>query len=264
MGGKRKYTDEQLDYLKSLHVPGRTIKTIADMFNAKYGTNLLPEGVRGIKKRYKIKVGRFRPPNALFTIEQEEWIKENIKGKLARDFVKEIQEKFGVAVTYSQLDRYKKNRRLTSGVDTRFEKGHVPLNKGVKLSPEAYAKAAPTMFKKGQAAHNIVPVGTEVVRWDGYIAVKVANPNKWKMKHYIVWEAVNGPVPEKKALMFLDGNKNNCTIENLALVSRRELLDLAQQNLRSENPEATKAGIKVVKLMGKLRELKKKGGKKDG
>lgn len=261
MVAKRKYTDEQLEYLKSLYVPGRTIDVIAEMFNAKYGLDLLPNGVRGIKKRYKLKVGKFRPPNAFFTPEQEEWVRTNIKGKLARDFLQEIKEKFGIELTYNQFNRWKKNNKCPSGVDTKFEKGHVPLNKGVKMSPEHYEKAKATMFKKGHPTHNIVPVGTEVVRQDGYHAVKVANPNEWRMKHYVAWEAVNGPVPEKKVLIFLDGDKSNCTIENLALVSRRELLDLTQQNLRSENPEATKAGVKVVRLMGKVRELEKRGRK---
>ena len=263
MAGKRKYTDEQIEYLKSLHVPGRTITVIAEMFNAKYGTNLLPEGVRGIKKRYKIKADTFRPYNALFTSEQEEWIRENIKGKFARDFVEEINEKFGTKVTYSQFYLWKKNNKVPAGVDTRFKKGHVPMNKGQKMSPEHYAKSAPTMFKKGCSTHNILPVGSEVVRYDGYVQVKVANPDVWKLKHRLLWEEVNGPIPEGKVLIFLDGDKTNCSIENLALATKRELLDLSKEGLRFENAEATRTGLNIVKVMAKVNKLKKGRSAKD-
>jgi hypothetical protein len=46
-----------------------------------------------------------------------------------------------------------------SGKVGRFKKGHVPVNKGQKMPPEVYAKAAATMFKKGHTPHNTVHNG---------------------------------------------------------------------------------------------------------
>jgi hypothetical protein len=64
----------------------------------------------------------------------------------------------------------------------RFKPGTTPPNKGKKMSPELYAKCAPTMFKKGRPALNQRPVGSERVNVDGYIEMKIQDPNKWALK----------------------------------------------------------------------------------
>lgn len=39
---------------------------------------------------------------------------------------------------------------------------------------------------------NTKPVGTERKRADGYIWVKIAEPNTWKEKHVLLYESVHG------------------------------------------------------------------------
>lgn len=102
-----------------------------------------------------------------------------------------------------------------------FRKGHVPPNKGKKVSPELYAKMQPTMFKKGRPSLNHREVGSERVNVDGYIEVKVAEPNKWRLKNRVVWEQANGPIPPGHNVQFRNGNKLDCRLENLYLIDRR-------------------------------------------
>ncbi len=104
----------------------------------------------------------------------------------------------------------------------RFKKGHIPANKGKKISPETYAKCAPTMFKKGRESLNKRPVGSERVNVDGYIEIKVAEPNRWRLKNRVVWEQHHGSIPPGCNIQFKDHNPLNCTIDNLYLITRAE------------------------------------------
>ena len=127
----------------------------------------------------------------------------------------------------------------------------------VRYSAEIYAKAAPTMFKKGQLPVMTRPVGAECWRDDGYLWVKVAQPNKWRLKHRVIWETTNGPIPDGHKIIFADGNRSNFDINNLICVSAAELARLNQRGLIFNNPEATKAGVLVARLLTKAGKIKR-------
>ena len=79
-----------------------------------------------------------------------------------------------------------------------------------------------TQFKKGNLPHNHLPVGSRVVNTDGYLVEKIADPNTWEFVHVRTWEAVNGKRPPGHLLRFKNGDRMNCSIENLECISRRE------------------------------------------
>ena len=110
----------------------------------------------------------------------------------------------------------------------RFSKGSTPANKGKRVSPEIYAKMQPTMFKKGQVSHNHREVGSERVNVDGYLEIKVAEPNKWRPKNRVIWEAAYGEIPQGCNIQFKDHNPLNCTLENLYIISRED--QMAKEN----------------------------------
>lgn len=109
--------------------------------------------------------------------------------------------------------------------------------------------SAETRFKPGHVPVTFRPVGSERVDEDGYILIKVADPNKWMMKHRVVWEAVHGPVQAGYVIVFADGDRLNVSLENLMLVSRRELAVLNKNHLLSCDPEFSRAGLAVARLM---------------
>ena len=114
------------------------------------------------------------------------------------------------------------------GRATRFKVGGVSPNKGRKIeewmSPEGIANSIKGRFKKGRPSQNIRPVGSERVNVDGYIEIKIAEPSKWRQKQRVVWEAEHGPVPDGYMVSFIDGNKQNCELSNLRLMTRADNL----------------------------------------
>lgn len=107
-----------------------------------------------------------------------------------------------------------------------FKKGQTPPNKGKKwdeyLSKEQQERSRSTLFGKGHMPHNHVPVGTEAKTTDGYWKVKVGEPKEWKFKHILLWEEHHGAVPEGMFVYFKDRNRDNVTIENLAITNRAD------------------------------------------
>lgn len=114
------------------------------------------------------------------------------------------------------------------GRATRFQKGRTPFQKGKKIeewmSPEGIANSVKGRFKKGRPSQNIRPVGSERVNVDGYIEIKIAEPSKWRQKQRVVWEAEHGPVPDGYMVSFIDGNKQNCALSNLRLITKADNL----------------------------------------
>ena len=108
-----------------------------------------------------------------------------------------------------------------------FPKGHKPFNKGrvqtEYMSPESIERARKTSFKTGNIPRNHRPVGSErVLKEWGYIEVKILEPNVWKFKHRLVWEEHHGAIPDGANIQFRDGNPQNCSIENLYMITRAE------------------------------------------
>jgi len=123
------------------------------------------------------------------------------------------------------------------GVGSRFEKGHKSWNKGMK---GLQIGGVETRFKPGSKPPNYRPVGSTRVSVDGYIEIKVAEGmHQWKLLHRENWKAAHGVYPAQgMALIFKDGNKQNCGIENLELITREELA--LRNMIRRYPPEVRK------------------------
>lgn len=188
--------------------------------------------------------------------EVKKFIEENVKGITSKELTRLINDRFGTDYGANHIRAYMKNHKLTNGLDTCFKKGDIPPNKGVKgYSPPGSEKG---WFKKGQDPINHREVGSERITKDGYVEIKVEEPGKWKLKHRFIWEQHNGPVKRNHVVIFLDGNKLNLDISNLAMISRNELKIMNQVGLKYENAEATKAGVMIAKAIDTKNKRRKK------
>lgn len=172
------------------------------------------------------------------------FILENYLGIATSELVQKVNDTFGTSYTNQQMRSYKQNHKLNSGYCAQFPKGHVPWTKGMKgvhFSPG-------TEFKKGNQPSNHREIGSRRVTVDGYHEEKIADPNKWKQVHRLMWENAYGPIPKGENIIFLNGNKDDLRLENLEMVTHRENLQLMRKGLRFDNEELTKVGVAVAKL----------------
>ena len=129
-----------------------------------------------------------------------------------------------------------------------FKKGHMPFNKGKKMTPEIYEIASRTFFKKGNIPANHKPIGSERITKDGCIEVKTKESGRWERKHRVVWEKENGPIPAGCNIQFKDGNPQNIDITNLYMISRSNQITL---NTIHRYPANLKKSIRLIRKLHK-------------
>lgn len=185
-----------------------------------------------------------------YTKEQHDFIVEHYKGRTTKELTDLFNTQFKVALPPRKIKGYKNRFKLWSGVVTQFGHGQVSgrFAKGSHPSPA-------TEFKKGHAPVNHRPVGSERINIYGYIEIKIAEPNIWRQKQQVVWESINGPIPKGMVILVLDGDKTNVAIENLTMISRAEVLILNRNVLLHKDPELTKTGIMIAKILHKTYTL---------
>lgn len=151
-----------------------------------------------------------------------------------------------------------------SSKSTQFQPGHVPVNKGVRRPGWAPGRMAEHQFQRGgrsgMAARNWRPIGTILADANGYLRIKMreaqhgkeptgfGNTRVWPFYHRYLWEQTNGPIPAGHLVVFRDGNRQNCVIENLQLMT---LADNARRNsMWSHMPREL---AEVIQLQGALK-----------
>lgn len=253
------YTKEQKEFIRDV-APGRFNSDIADLFNAKFETSVTEGQIKSFKSNHRIKSNvpkrRRTNPDSLFSKEQVDFIAEKVKGLSNQKLADLVNETFNLSITAKQMKTWKQNHGLSSGL--KGSEGIAPPNKGTKGLYNVGGNK--TSFKPEQIPHNYKPVGTERIDRDGYTLIKVSDKGawhkRWKLKHRVVWEKENGPIPRGHALLFADGNKQNITLENLILVSRKQLATLNKKGLIQNNADLTRTGIIVADLYQKINERK--------
>lgn len=246
------FFDDHVKFLVS-YIPGHSCIEVAEEFSKKYFP-VTPKQIYAFKCSRKIKSGTKGGPSKgyskLFTKEIREFIFANNKGNSLAKITALVNDKFGTKFTERQLKTFRENNHLNSGLTGRFEKGHISANKGKKGWHAPGSEKG--WFRKGNEPWNKLPVGSEVTDTTGYLRIKVAEPNVWEFKHKMVWEKHHGKVPPGHVLTFLDGNKMNCEIGNLRLISTAENVGLNLLRLRCESAELMETSLAIVKLKLKV------------
>ncbi len=175
--------------------------------------------------------------------------------------------------TAAEIDFLRDNAALSNKeLATRFNAHfglNLPLSKIIKKkyragiknpNPHIGGREFCTGFKRCEVSNRAVPIGTERIIGGGYIDVKVRDLqgfNNWELKHRIIWEAANGPVPDGHMVIFADGNNRNFELNNLRLISRSENAIINSQIGRTADAEHTDAAIMLIKVKRRIANLEK-------
>ncbi len=137
-----------------------------------------------------------------------------------------------------------------------FKKGHKTFNKGLKqteyMSIEMIKKTKATRFKKGNRPHNWKPVGYSRIDKDGYVEIKIREPDVFQLYNRYVWEKQYGSIPEDHNIIFRDGNRYNFDIENFECISNAELMN--RNSIVRYGPDLRKAMALTRKLNKAIKE----------
>lgn len=195
-----------------------------------------------------------------YSEEQKEFIITNNYGKYSKELAEMFNQYFNTNITAKEIAYFRRKHKLKSGLTGQFKKGNIAHNKGKKqieyMSKEAIERTKKTRFKKGNKPKNYRPIGSERITKDGYIEVKVADPNKWETKNKIIYKQYYGDIPKGHKVIYADGNKLNNDINNLILVSDNEELIMNRHKLRTKNIELTKTGYLIAKVIDKTNMVK--------
>lgn len=189
-----------------------------------------------------------------WTTQKKEWLRDLYPDN-PNDFIAEV---FGCS--YSAI----KNQAVKMGLsksraylDTKpgcFKRGHKTWNKGKEHRPAGSERG---QFKAGHKPHTWKPIGHERLTKDGIWQRKVTDTGvtrrDYQAIHKLIWEEVNGPVPECHIVIFVDGNRENFDPANLECITRAENMH------RNSVHRLPKELAEMVQLMGALnRQINKR------
>ena len=155
----------------------------------------------------------------------------------AAQTVNTMASKLGVRKTAEFMRRRAIER--PEWVACQFSKGHIPANAGTRRPGWGPGRMKETQFKRGErsgvAARNWRPIGTILPDPEGYLRIKIreaehgkeptgfGNTRVWPLLQRHVWEQHHGPIPRGHNVAFKNGNRQDCSIENLECISRAEM-----------------------------------------
>jgi hypothetical protein len=156
------------------------------------------------------------------------WLEKNVPGKTYNEIASLFNCRFNTQYTPRQI----KGRCIYNGIKA-GRKGR--KNKDHKVGTEKIIDL--------RSGFTYIKISNKSTKG----CSKVGLTGTWKLKHVIVWEAANGPVPKSHIIIFADRNKNNFDIDNLLLVSKRELFYMCKNGLFSRNPDITKTNLLITR-----------------
>lgn len=163
--------------------------------------------------------------------------------------------KFNRDISIINITSKCKQMGLKTGRNSCFKKGNVPANKGTKGISGIHPNCRKTQFKKGQAPPNVHGLGHERADKAGYIwlCIDEVNPHTGRPRRYVmkqrhIWQQANGLIPKGSVIKFIDGDRANCSLGNLRLITQAQNAILNKSGLGTITGEPLESALLIVKV----------------
>lgn len=276
------YSAEMQHFIRE-NVDGRTNAELAELVNERFGTAFSPSQMKEYKSSRHLSGNTRRRCVENYPREVEEYIANNYGGCSPREMSRRVNKIFGFDFSADQIRTYYRKHGLRSGCKAHIFTGEIKkyiLDNYAEIGPKRMAALVSEKFDiavtaeqmrslydnhdlASHAPHggrDILPVGHEKRSFDGSVLVKVSGMGDnavYVRKHRLIWEQAHGSIPEGSYLVFLDGDKSNCQLENLRLVTRQEFSTLVHQNLLTSNPDANESAILIARIRATIKNRSK-------
>ncbi|MCG6268283.1 HNH endonuclease signature motif containing protein [Vibrio furnissii] len=255
-------TKDMKDWLTQ-HWPMMDLVSLTNSFNDHFKTEQTPQKVKATLKNYRIRCGREkgelrRGVNLEYTQEMIDFLQSHYPNAPVSDWIKEFNQTFHTDKNKCALTSACKRFGIKSGRNGQFKQGQTAHNKGKPFPLRG--KAVETAFGgcRANRPNNKKPIGsTRLDAKDGYLIIKVSEPNIWRHAHVVLWEKHHGPVPSGHVVRFYDNAPEriqNPTIDNLFTVSRQVHARLTQMKLSTIPREHKDTMILIAKIEQEIKE----------
>jgi len=195
--------------------------------------------------------------------ERVEWLRGFAPGHDIYEIIDEFERLYGIKLSKYAMKNAKQRYGAKSGTNVgQFQKGQEPPNKGkswdeMGVSERARANIRRTQFKRGDVPQNgaAIPLGSERVDPDGYVYVKTSmlssRPCKndcWTLKHRVVYEQHNGPIPDGYMVVFADHDNRNFDPVNLVAVPRDLWAVINKRSIAYWDADSLRTAMLIAKV----------------
>lgn len=196
--------------------------------------------------------------------EEIDFLKEYYPNHTMKETYAEFIKRFNPDYTLSQMKHRLRKHNICRNESSKWEKGHKAWNKGIKLG-----ELRPD-FYKGMTRNRTHLYGSVIKHEIGHISktregylIKVDNPDKWMpYARYIYEQEHKVKLQPKDKIMHLDGDKYNCSPDNLFLVNDTILARLNKNRKITSCSELTKAEVLKIMIEQKVKEIEETKHKK--
>lgn len=238
------WTEEEFDWLKQNYKNDSKIRwnKFTKEFNEHFNSDRTIQSLK-----YKInQIDNYKQTVHKWAEEEKQWCIDNINNYSYKDLRKEFEKKFNCKLS--------SDKTIKAFLYNKFK---------IVKSKESRSKL--------HARTNISPIGT--IKWTnnyGYI-IKVSDIRGTKKNHHklehinwrpykeYLWQQKYGEIPKGYTVIFKDGNKRNCVIDNLVILSSSSMASMACNGLWGKD-EITESAIETLQAIDTINEFKSKNG----
>ena len=208
------------DWIKENYLNYPSYEKLAIDHNKLFGTSITTSAM----KRHCSNIGLKKPRmHEEFTKEQHKWLQENYPLLGVRETQKQFNKKFNANRTYHSIKNYGHNHSIVVKDDVATKN---------KLREVHYNPNSKRHIK--EAGYMRIECGRWVIKKED---------GTWDFASRVIYENEYGNIPKDYDVIFLDGDINNLSVDNLLAIPKKYSGLLLQYNLRSSNADITRTGI---------------------